>query len=92
MILFGVFQDSFLVTYNHYQSSFSNVVLGTHVGNNPHVMRGRYTTPLYDFNDYTYNLETCESYTETYIASYGATYSATYYAEIACHVRALEWI
>lgn len=88
---YGVWQDGLLATYIHYITEFSDVVLGTHVGNHPHVVRGLYDGS-FNFNDYTYNLTYCGSYTASYIAEHGATYAATYYAGTACHVRALEWI
>lgn len=90
MVLYGVWQDGLLATYQH-ASQVSGVVLGTHVGNNPHIVRGTYV-PTFEFKDYTYNLEDCESYTATYIATYGVTYATVYYQQTACHVRALEWI
>lgn len=89
--IFGVWQDGLLATYFGYSSEISNVVLGTHVGNHPHVVRGLYSGS-FDFNDYTYNLEDCATYTASYVATYGATYAAVYYRETMCHVRALEWI
>ena len=88
--LYGVWPDGLLVTYQHY-TEFADVVLGTHVGNHPHVVRGIYTTS-FNFDDYTYNLSYCGSYTASYIAFYGATYAATYYQQTACNVRALEWV
>lgn len=85
---YGVWQDGLIATYNN---PLGNVILGTHVGNALHVVRGTYDPP-FAFRDYTYNLETCESYTASYIASYGATYAAVFYQDIACNVRALEWV
>lgn len=91
MVLYGVWQDGLIATYLGYSSEISDVVLGTHVGNHPHVVRGLYDGS-FTFNDYTYNLTYCASYTESYITTHGATYAATYYQQIACNVRALEWI
>lgn len=88
--LYGVWQDGLLSTYNHYQE-FADVVLGTHVGNHPHVVRGLYGGP-FNFDDYTYNLSYCGTTTASYIATYGVSYAAAYYAYSACHVRALEWV
>lgn len=88
--LYGVWPDGLLVTYQHY-TEFADVVLGTHVGNHPHVVRGIYNS-LFNFDDYTYNLSYCASYVASYIAAHGVTYSATYYQQTACNVRALEWV
>lgn len=88
--LYGVWQDGLLSTYNHYQE-FADVVLGTHVGNHPHVVRGLYGG-TFNFDDYTYNLSYCASYTASYIATYGPSYAATYYQMGGCNVRALEWV
>lgn len=91
MILYGVWQDGLIATYMGYSSDISDVVLGTHLGNHPHVVRGLYDG-TFTFEDYTYNLTYCSSYTASYIITHGATYAATYYQQTQCHVRALEWV
>lgn len=88
--LYGVWQDS--LSPLRVASTLQTVALGTHVGNNPHVIKGTYAGGTFTFGDITYNLSYCADQTATYVATYGATYAATYYREIACNVRALEWI
>jgi len=93
---YGVFQGALAISYLYFSTYYTDLLLGTHVGNDPSVMLASYANygAIYDFSfhDFTYSLLTCESYTESYIQSYGATYAATYYKRSACNVRAIEWI
>lgn len=90
LTLLGAWQDGLAPSYLAY--TLQPVAIGTHVGNNPHVIKGTYSGGTFTIGDITYNLTYCADTTATYVATYGATYAATYYRDIACNVRALEWI
>ncbi len=88
--LYGVWQGGLAPSYSIYERS--NVALGTHVGNYPHVVHGIWTGSTFNFEDWTFNATYCAALVATYMETYGVTYAATYYRNVACNVRALEWI
>ncbi len=87
---YGVWQDG--LAPSNVTSTLQTIALGTHVSNNPHVIKGTYEGGTFVFGDITYNLPNCADETASYVVSYGATYAAAYYRSVFCNVKALEWI
>lgn len=87
--LYGVWQGGLCLTYIGYEQT--DLVLGTHIGNYPHVVMAQWNETDYIFADMTYDISYCNS-AVSYINTYGATYAATYYRDTLCNVRSLEWV
>lgn len=87
--MYGVWQSGLCLTY--IGPGQDDVILGTHVGNYPHLLMAFWNGSDYTLADHTYDLAYCDI-AATYISTYGVTYAATYYRETACNVRSLEWV